>query len=141
MMASLLHTDRVSARGGVAKVTAAADRSKEKKKQSRVSAQTFVVEDALHLHGGPGVGDAEHGAGHQALQGRGALRGPHQAPVGPVVAALQHLHRLAAPHRQLVAVAGHEVVDHHRQLAAAGELGGKKKKSPLATESLGGSDI
>lgn len=81
-----------------------------------------MVEDALHLHGGPGVGDAEHGAGHQALQGRGAVRGPDQAPVRPVVAALQNLHRLAAPHRQLVAVAGHEVVDHHSQLTAAGQL-------------------
>lgn len=72
-----------------------------------------MVEDALHLHGGPGVGDAEHGTGNQTLQGRGPVCGPHEAPVRPVVAALQDLHRLAAAHRQLVAVAGHEVVYHH----------------------------
>lgn len=81
-----------------------------------------MVEDALHLHGGPGVGDAEHGAGHQALQGRGAVRGSDQTPVGPLMAALQDLHSLAAADRQLVAVAGHEVVNHHGKLAATRQL-------------------
>lgn len=83
---------------------------------------TFVVEDALHLHGRPGVGDAEHGAGHQTLQGRGAVCGPDQAPVWPFMTALQDLHRLTTPHGQLVAVAGHEVMYHHSQLTATGEL-------------------
>lgn len=101
---------------------------------------TFVVEDALHLHRGPGVGNAEHGTGDQALQGRGAVRGPHQAPVGPVVAALQDLHRLAAPYRQLVAVAGHKVVDHHRQLAAPRELP-REKEITIGNGELEGSDI
>lgn len=68
------------------------------------------------------MGDAEHGAGHQALQGRGAVCGPDQAPVWLFVAALQNLHRLTAPYCQLVAVAGHEVVYHHSQLTATGEL-------------------
>lgn len=90
--------------------------------RSRLLARTFVVEDALHLHGGPGVGDAEHGAGHQALQGWGAVRGSDQTPVGPLVAALQDLHRLAAADRQLVAVAGHEVVNHHGEFAATRQL-------------------
>lgn len=72
-----------------------------------------MVEDAFHLHGGPGVGYAEHGAGNQTLQGRWPVCGPHKAPVRPLVASLQDLHCLAAPHRQLVAVAGHEVVYHH----------------------------
>lgn len=75
------------------------------------------------------MGDAEHGAGHQALQGRGAVCGPDQAPVWPFVAALQDLHRLTAPHRQLVAVAGHEVVYHHGQLTPTGEL--KEKTESL----------
>lgn len=75
------------------------------------------------------MGDAEHGAGHETLQGRRAVCGPDQAPVWPVVAALQDLHRLAAAHRQLVAVAGHEVVYHHSQLAATGEL--RRKTSSL----------
>lgn len=137
MMESLLHTDRVSIREGRQGYLSRGQKQ-EKKKQTHVSAKTFVVEDALHLHGGPGVGDAEHGAGDQALQGRGAVRGPHQAPVGPVVAALQDLHRLAAPHRQLIAVAGHEVVDHHRQLAAPREL---KKEIAIGNGELEGSDI
>lgn len=68
------------------------------------------------------MGDAEHGAGHQALQGRGAVRGSDQTPVGPLVAALQDLHRLAAADRQLVAVAGHEVVNHHGELATTRQL-------------------
>ena len=86
------------------------------------TALTFVVEDALHLHGGPGMGDTEHSAGNQALLCRGAVCGPDQAPVRLVVTALQNLHRLAAAHSQLVAVAGHEVVYHHSQLTATREL-------------------
>lgn len=84
--------------------------------------RTFVVENTLHLHGGPGMGDAEHGAGHQALLGRRAVCGPDQAPVWLVVTTLQNLHRLTTTHSQLVAVAGHEVMNHHSQLTATGEL-------------------
>lgn len=87
---------------------------------------TFVIEDALHLHGRPGVGDAEHGAENQALLCWGAVRRPDQAPVGLVMAPLQNLHRLAPPHSQLVAVAGHEVMDHYGQLTTAGELRRKR---------------
>ena len=83
---------------------------------------TFVVEDALHLHGGPGVGNTEHGARHQTLQGRGAVCGPYQTPVWPFMAALQDLHRLTSPHSQLIVVAGHEVMYHHSQLTATGQL-------------------
>lgn len=68
------------------------------------------------------MGDAEHRAGHEALQGGRAVGGPHQAPVWFVVTALQDLHRLPSPHRQLVAVAGHKVVDDYSQLTATGEL-------------------
>lgn len=84
-----------------------------------------MVEEALHLHGRPGVSNAEHGAGHDALLGWTAVCGPHQAPVRLIVESLQNLHSLASPHRQLstaATVAGHEVVDHHRQLTATGEL-------------------
>lgn len=91
-------------------------------KQIRLHFCTFVIEDAFHLHGGPGMGDAEHRAGHQALLGRSAVCGPDQAPVWFVVTALQNLHSLTPPHRQLVAVAGHKVVYDHSQLTAAGEL-------------------
>lgn len=87
---------------------------------------TFVIEDALHLHGRPGVGDAEHGAENQALLGWGAVCRPDQAPVGLVMTPLQNLHRLAAPHCQLIAVAGHEVMNHYSQLAAARELRRKR---------------
>ncbi len=139
MMESLLHTDRVSVEknewcSGVYFAlrckTSTHNLNKfvfrpKSVKCTLSSDCTFVVEDALHLHGGPGVGDAEHGAGHQALQGRGAVCGPDQAPVWPVVAALQDLHCLTAPHRQLVAVAGHEFVYHHSQLTATRELRGK----------------
>ncbi|TNN79746.1 hypothetical protein EYF80_009979 [Liparis tanakae] len=48
-----------------------------------------------------------------------------KAPVRLIVESLQNLHSLASPHRQLstaATVAGHEVVDHHRQLTATGEL-------------------
>lgn len=86
------------------------------------TALTFVVEDALHLHGGPGMGDTKHGAGHQTLLGWGAVCGPDQAPVWLVVTTLQNLHCLAAPHSQLIAVAGHEVMYHHSQLATTREL-------------------
>lgn len=138
-MESLLHTDRVSIRGGHQGYLNRGCKQDKRRKKSCFS-QTFVVEDALHLHGGPGVGYAEHGAGDQTLQGRGAVRGPHQAPVGPVVAALQDLHRLAAPHCQLVAVTGHEVVDHHRQLAATRELP-RENESVIGNGELEGSDI
>lgn len=88
------------------------------------SPPTFVVEETLHLHGGPGVGDAEHGAGHNALLGRRVVRGPHQAPVWLVVKSLQNLHSLAPAHCKLptAAIAGHKVMDHHRQLTATGQL-------------------
>lgn len=97
----------------------------------RHSAPTFVVEEPLHLHGGPGVSDTEHGAGYDALLGRGAVSGPHQAPVGPVVEPLQNLHGLPSAHRQLAtgaAIAGDEVVDHHCQLTAAGQLKWKEDR-------------
>lgn len=90
---------------------------------------TFVVEEPLHLHGGPGVSDAEHGTGHDALLGRRAVCGPHQDPVRLVVETLQNLHSLASPHRQLPAAtstAGQKVMDHHRQLTATGKLKWKK---------------
>lgn len=82
-----------------------------------------MVEDALHFHAASRVGDAERAAGDQAFCRRGPVGGPHQTPVGLVVGPLQHLHGLAAADGQLRAVAGREVVDHHCQLAAAGELG------------------
>lgn len=73
------------------------------------------------------MGDAEHGAGHQTLLGRGPVCGPDQAPVWLIVATLQNFHRLATSHRQLVAVAGHEVVYHHSQLTATRELRERRK--------------
>ncbi len=79
------------------------------------------------------MGDAEHGAGHQALLSRGAVCSPDQAPVWLFVAALQNLHRLTAPHCQLVAVAGHEVVYDHSQLTATGELRERGAYSILLT--------
>lgn len=92
---------------------------------------TFVVEKTLHLHGRPGVSDAEHGAGNDALLSRRTVRGPHQAPVGLVVEPLQDLHSLTSAHRQLTAAAitGDEVVDHHCQFTATGELQGEQEKS------------
>lgn len=92
-----------------------------------------MVEDALHLHGGPGVGDAQHGAGHQAFQGRGAVRSSDQTPVRPLVAALQDLHRLAAADRQLVAIAGHEVVNDHGELAATRQLEGRVRSTEFTS--------
>lgn len=86
------------------------------------SAPTFVVEEPLHLHGGPGVSDAEHGARHDALLGRRTVCGPDQAPVWFVVESLQNLHSLASTYRQLpiaAPITGHKVMDHHRQLTAA----------------------
>lgn len=85
---------------------------------------TFVVEEPLHLHRRPGVSDAEHGAGYDALLSGRAVCGPHQAPVRLVMEPLQNLHGLAATHHQLpaTAIAGHKVMDHHCQLAATGQL-------------------
>lgn len=96
---------------------------------------TFVVEEPLHLHGRPGVSDAEHGAGNDALLSRGTVRGPHQAPVGLVVEPLQDLHGLTSAHRQLTAAAitGDEVVDHHCQFTATGELQGEQEKSDVGS--------
>lgn len=96
---------------------------------------TFVVEEPLHLHGRPGVSDAEHGAGNNALLSRGTVRGPHQAPVGLVVEPLQDLHGLTSAHRQLTAAAitGDEVVDHHCQFTATGELQGEQEKSDVGS--------
>lgn len=86
-MASLLHTESVSGK----------TRKKDTDyffylKQARDNFgevfknwPTFVVKDALHLHAAAGVGDTEHGTGHQALQGWGTVRGPHQAPVRLIV--------------------------------------------------------
>lgn len=62
---------------------------------------TFMVEDPLHLHAAMGVGNAEHGAGHQAFLGRRAVSGAHQAPIGFVLRPLQNLHGLTSPHAQL----------------------------------------
>lgn len=81
-----------------------------------------MVEDPLHLYAAARVGDAEHGAGHEAfLRGR-AVGGAHQAPIGFVLRPLQHLHSLASLHAQLRAITGHEVVDDHRQLTATRQL-------------------
>lgn len=90
---------------------------------------TFVVEDALHLHAAPGVGDAQGATGDQALGRRRPVSGPHQAPVGFVMGPLQDFHGLAAADGELGAVAGREVVDHHGQLAAAGQLGRRGHRS------------
>lgn len=94
---------------------------------------TFVVKEPLHLHGRPRVSDAEHGAGNDALLSRGTVRGPHQAPVGLVVEPLQDLHSLTSAHRQLTtaAITGYEVVDHHCQFTATGELQGEQEKSEM----------
>lgn len=81
-----------------------------------------MVENAFHLYAAAGVSDAESGTRHQALQGGGAVRGAHQAPVGFIVEPLQNLHSLSPPHRQLVAVTSHEIVDHHCQLTATRQL-------------------
>lgn len=51
-------------------------------------APTFVVEEPLHFHGGPGVSNAQDGAGHNPLLGRGSVGGPHQTPVWFVVESL-----------------------------------------------------
>lgn len=90
---------------------------------------TFVVEDALHLHAASRVGDAQRAAGDQAFRGGGPVGGPHQTPVRLVVGPLQHFHGLATADGQLRAVAGGEVVDDHRQLAAARELGRERDTS------------
>lgn len=89
-----------------------------------------MVEEPLHLHGRSRVSDAEHGAGNDALLSRGTVRGPHQAPVGLVVEPLQDLHSLTSAHRQLAAAAitGYEVVDHHCQFTATGELQGEQEE-------------
>lgn len=90
---------------------------------------TFVVEDALHFHATSRVGDAQRAAGNQAFCSGGPVGGPHQTPVRLVVGPLQNLHSLATADGQLRAVAGSEVVDHHCQLAAAGELGRERDTS------------
>lgn len=85
-MASLLHTESVS--GKTQKKYADYFYLKQDGKnfwQVFRNLPTFVVKDALHLHAAAGVGDTEHGTGHQALQGRGTVRGPHQAPVRLIV--------------------------------------------------------
>ncbi len=94
-----------------------------------------MVEEPLHLHGGPGVSDAEHGAGYDALLGWRAVGGSHQAPVGLVVQSLQNLHSLASAHRQLPTAApitGHEVMDHYCQLTAAGQLTEKTERKEIS---------
>ena len=70
------------------------------------------------------MSDAEHGTGYYALLGRGAVRGPHQAPVWLVVKPLQHLYRLTPPYSQLraAAITSHKVMDDHGQLTATREL-------------------
>lgn len=101
-------------------------------KPRNYSPPTFVVEEALHLHGGPGVSDAEHGAGHNALLGWRAIRGPDQAPVRLVVQSLQNLNSLAAADCQLPvasAVTGHKVVYDHCEFTATRELEGKQQYS------------
>lgn len=89
-----------------------------------------MVEETLHLHGRPGVSNAEHGAGHDALLSRRAVCGPHQAPIRLVMESFKNLHSLTSAHRQLAAatVTGHKVMDHHCQLTATGQL--KQMRSP-----------
>lgn len=108
-----------------------------KHKTQECNPPTFVVKEPLHLHGRPRVSDAQHGAGNDALLSWGAVRGPHQAPVGLVVEPLQHFHSLTSAHRQLAAAAitGHEVVDHHCQLTATGELQAEQEKRWIAGQS------
>ena len=98
---------------------------KKTQKLSNYFASTFVVKEPLHLHGRSGMSDTEHGAGHDALLGRGAVCSPDQAPVWFVVKSLQNLHGLTSAHSQLpiaTTVAGHKVMDHHRQLTSSREL-------------------
>lgn len=82
-----------------------------------------MVEDALHFHATSGVGDAQGAAGDQAFHRGGPVGGPHQTPVRLVMGPLQDFHGLATADGQLGAVTGREVVDHHCQLTAAGQLG------------------
>lgn len=96
-----------------------------------------MVEDALHFHTASRVGDAQGAAGNQAFGRGGPVGGPHQTPVGLVVGPLQHLHRLASADGQLGAVAGGEVVDHHCQLAAAGELGKQRGQTRQRARATG----
>lgn len=97
-------------------------------KPGKHSPPTFVVEESFHLHGRPGVSDTEHGTGYDALLSWRAICGSHQAPVRLVVETLQNLHSLASAHRQLptATITGHEVMDHHCQLTATGQLMGQK---------------
>lgn len=81
-----------------------------------------MVKNPLHLHTAARVSDAEGPAGDQAFCGWGPIRGANQTPVGLVMGPLQDLHRLPAPDRQLITVAGGEVVDYHRQLAPTRQL-------------------
>lgn len=87
-----------------------------------------MVEDSLHLHAAARVSNAECGAGYDALEGRGAIGGTHQTPVGLVMEPLEHLDRLPPAHAQLVIVPCHEVVDNHGELAASGELRDQENK-------------
>lgn len=86
---------------------------------------TFVVEEPLHLHGGPGVSDTQHGAGYEAFLGWRTVCGPDQTPIRLVVQPLQHLHSLASANGQLPSAAtitGHKIMNDDCQLAATGEL-------------------
>lgn len=96
-----------------------------------------MVKEPLHLHGWPRVSDAEHGAGNDALLSWGTVGGPHQAPVGLVVEPLQDFHSLTSAHRQLAvaAITCREVVDHHCQLTATGELQAEQEKRWVAGQS------
>lgn len=96
-----------------------------------------MVEDALHFHTASRVGDAQGAAGNQAFCCGGPVGGPHQTPVGLVVGPFQHLHRLASADGQLGTVAGSEVVDHHCQLAAAGELGKQRGQTSQRAQATG----
>lgn len=88
---------------------------------------TFVVKDPLHLHTTARVSDAEGPAGDQAFCGWGPIRGSNQTPVRLVMGSLQDLHGLPTADRQLITVAGGEVVDYHRQLAPTRQLSGKTR--------------
>lgn len=88
-----------------------------------VDALTFPCgEEALHLHAAAGVRDTEGRAGHQALLRGATVGGPHQTPAGAVTGPLQQLHRLTRLEAELAGTTCCEVLQHHRQLTAPGEL-------------------
>lgn len=99
-----------------------------------VALLTFVVKESLHLHAAARVSDAEHGTGYDALKGRRAVSGTHQAPVGLIVQALEHLDCLPPAHAQLIIVPCHEVMDNHSELAASRQLSDQEKENISGSE-------